>query len=218
VWTVAVVDRSPHVARRLLRGTLATALLIALISFAARAALLGRLGRMMTASDPLAPAELAVLTPESINSVLDISDLVRDRLVKRVAVLVSEPTPAARELERRGIRVGPVDVLVQLGVPSAAIVTIPAGEGGTTESTKALADWCFTHPADGIIVVVGATHAGRYRRALGRVWRGPGPLPSIRATRFDQFRADDWWRSRRTLRDGILELEKLLLDHVTHPL
>jgi hypothetical protein len=216
----AVVDRSPYFARRLVRGTLATTLVIVLLSIWARAAILGYVGRVMTASDPLAPAELAVLTPDSGDCALEISDLFRDHLVKRVAVLAPEPTPALRELERRGVhrQDGPLDVLVQLGVPSATIVTIPAGEGGTIDSTKALADWCFNHPADGIIVVVSPTHARRFRRALGRVWRGPGPLPSIHVTKFDQFRADDWWRSRRTLREGIVELQKLMLDYVSHPM
>ena len=31
------------------------------------------------------------------------------------------------------------------------------------------------------------------------------------------FRADDWWQSRTTVREGLVELEKLGLDYARHP-
>ena len=188
---------------------------------AARTTILTSLGRAMTTSDPLAPADLAVLTPESGDGgEIEVSDLFRDHVVTRVAVLLPQPMIATAELERRGVHAhaDPLDVLVQLGVPPNAIVAVPAGEGGTTESTKALATWYRSRMANRIIVIVSPTHARRYRRALARVWQGPGPLPAIRITRFDEFRAETWWRTRGTLRAGLGELQKLLLDYVSHPL
>jgi len=215
-----LTTKSSRLTRRGL-WSVAGLLVVLLVGGAARTTILTSLGRAMATSDPLAPADLAVLTPESGDGgEIEVSDLFRDHVVTRVAVLVPQPTIAEAELERRGVRshAPPLDVLVQLGVPPNAIVAVPAGEGGTTESTKALAAWCRGRAADRIIVIVSPTHARRYRRALARVWQGPGPLPAIRTTRFDEFRAETWWSTRRTLRNGLEELQKLLLDYVSHPL
>jgi hypothetical protein len=194
---------------------------VLLVGGAARTAILTGLGRAMTTSDPRTPADLAVLTPESGDGgEIEISDLFRDRLVTRVAVLVPRSTIAEQELERRGIprHDSPVDVLARLGVPPTAIVAVPAGEGGTTESTQALAVWCRSRAASRILVIASPTHARRYRRALARVWLGPGALPAILTTRFNACRADTWWQARGTLREGLGELAKLLLDDLSHPL
>lgn len=216
-----MTSQPSRLTRRCLPWIVAGLVGVLLVVGAARATILTSLGRAMTTSDPLAPADFAVLTPESgEGGEIEVSDLFHDHIVTRAVVLLPHPTIAAAELERRGARIhdGPLDVLVQLGVPQNAIVAVSAGEGGTTESTKALSAWCRGRGADRIIVIVSPTHARRYRRALARVWQGPGPLPAIRTTRFDEFRAETWWWTRGTLRNGLGELQKLLLDYVSHPL
>jgi hypothetical protein len=124
-----------------------------------------------------------------------------------------------RELERRGVVVPDViaEMLTQLGVPRSAVMRIPAGEGGTTETAAALAYWARTHPASHVLVVVGPSHGRRYQRALSRVWPAGQPAPSVVTTPHGLFRADDWWQSRTTLREGLVELEKLALDYGRHP-
>jgi hypothetical protein len=186
-----------------------------------RGKLLTELGHVISVSDVPTSVDLAVLTPESGDGgLIATGDLVRARLVARVLVLVPEPTAAEAEFERRSIHIRdtPQEVLVKLGVPAAAISTIPAGEGGTTDSSQSLASWCRARPQQRILIVVGQTHATRYRRALTRVWNGPGPVPAICATPYDDFRPSTWWLHRRTLRSGLGELAKLFLDYATHPL
>jgi len=109
------------------------------------------------------------------------------------------------------------DTLIQLGIPGAAIIDLPTGDGGTTESTAALAEWARAHPGQRVLVVVGPSHGRRYRRALRRVWPAGRPEPRVVITRYALFRADDWWQSRTTLREGLVELEKLALDYARHP-
>jgi hypothetical protein len=187
----------------------------------ARARILTGVGRAMMTSEPLAPADVLVLTPESgLAGRIEASDLLRNHVVKGIVVLIAEPNASTRELQRRGFMfagdpsVGQLEVL---GVPLAAVDTIPASEGGTSESSRALADWYRDRPPTRILVMVSPTHARRFRRALARVWRCPSPFPAIKTTEFDDFRAENWWQSRRTLREGLEELEKLLLDYVLHP-
>ena len=106
-----------------------------------------------------------------------------------------------------------VSTLVQLGVPPEAITTVEAGEGGTTDTTRALAAWAREHPSR-VVVVVATTHARRYRRALLRVWPDEVPRPLVTYPRDNPFKPEDWWTSRRTLRDGIFELQKLAGDYL----
>ena len=73
------------------------------------------------------------------------------------------------------------------------------------------------HPSAQVVVVVGPSHGRRYRRALLRAWPDSAPRPRVVTTSYGLFRADDWWQSRTTLRDGLVEFEKLLLDYVAHP-
>jgi hypothetical protein len=52
---------------------------------------------------------------------------------------------------------------------------------------------------------------------LLRAWPQGRPAPRVVITQYSLFRADDWWTSRSTLREGLVEMEKLGLDYVLHP-
>lgn len=192
----------------------------ALVVGLASNSILESLGNLIVAHDSIQPAELVIITPESGKSgELEAADLFRSKVVARVAILVPTPTLADREFERRGVQLncGPIQRLIQLGVPRLSILTIPAGEGGTTESSDAISSWFRNRLANRILVVVSPTHGTRFRRALRRTWASSNPLPAVCIARFDSFRPNDWWRSRTTLREGIVELEKLTLDYIRHP-
>jgi hypothetical protein len=205
--------------RRRLVQAIAVLLLIALGAVAigpTRRAALRRVGRVLVASDAPRPADLLTLDVESgLAGALTVADLYRTAPAA-VALLVPRATSVDRQLRVRGIVVPDVafDVLVQLGIPAAAIVRIPAGEGGTTETTGALADWVRAHAGKHVLVVVGPSHGRRYRRALRRAWPAGEPAPDVVTTTYAPFHADDWWQSRTTLREGLVELEKLALDYL----
>ena len=213
----------PHLIPRLIRVLLAlagTALLIAVVP-PLRTRTLQAIGGLLIVSDPIAPADVAVIvanTEGGESGDLEIIDLYHDHVMPRVLVLAPAPTGVDQELMRRGVHRENVLVrtLVQLGMPPTAITTIEAGEGGTTESTQALATWVASHPSR-VLVVVDPTHARRFRRTLLRAWPAHVALPQIRCPRLNPFRAEDWWESRRTLRDGLFELQKLAWDYLRHP-
>lgn len=208
--------------RRFVRG-LVVLLLVAVCAIAIapiRHAMLRGAGRMLIASDGIEPADLLAMDVESREAgLLALSDLYRARVGRTVGLLKPKSTAIDAELERRRVVVPDitVEVLAQLGVPKDAIVQIPAGEGGTTESAYALADWARAHPGTKVMVVVGPSHGRRYRRALRRVWPNAQPAPIVVTTFYGLFRAEDWWQSRTTLREGLVEMEKLALDYVAHP-
>ncbi|HEY1911510.1 MAG TPA: hypothetical protein VGG73_11355 [Vicinamibacterales bacterium] len=150
---------------------------------------------------------------------LAISDLAHAQPTATVALLLPVSSKIEDEMARRGVKTPDIstDVLMQLGVPKTAIIKIPAGEAGTTESTAALADWARANPQKRVLVVVGASHGRRYRRALLRVWPKSAPAPTVATSPYGLFRVEDWWKTRTTLREGLFEFQKLVLDYATHP-
>ena len=183
-----------------------------------RRAVLRAAGGLLMFNDPIESADVGVMAESGDGGELEVSDLYLRGVVPRVVLLVGAPTAVDQEFARRGVQRedGRLKILLQLGVPRTAITTVEAGEGGTTESTQALAAWAHSHPSR-VIVVVDPTHARRYRRTLRRVWPANVPPPRVVSPRANPFRAEDWWVSLRTRRDGLFELEKLLWDYVRHP-
>jgi hypothetical protein len=208
---------------RFLRTT-AMVLVILIVAAAAipsvRRAGLRRAGELLTASDTVQPFDLLTMDIESgLAGLLSLGDLYREHPRATVAVFTTQATAVDAELRRRAVVVPDLgrDTLIQLGIPGASIIDLPTGDGGTTESTAALAEWARAHPGQRVLVVVGPSHGRRYRRALRRVWPADRPDPRVVTTRYALFRADDWWQSRTTLREGLVELEKLALDYARHP-
>ena len=204
---------------RLLLALLGIVSLVAVVT-PLRTRMLQAIGGVLIVNDPIEAVDVAVMVASESGEAgeLEIIDLYHDRVMPRVVVLTPVATPRDRELVRRGVNRENLAVrtLVELGIPAAAISTLEAGEGGTTESTDALAAWVVSHPSR-VLVIVDPTHTRRYRRTLLRRWPPRVPVPRIRYPRSDPFRAEDWWTSRRTLRSGVFELEKLAWDYLWHP-
>ncbi len=193
--------------------------LILAIAFGHRL-LLQAAGSWLVDSDPPRQTEYAILTPETGRAgELEATVLFENGLIRRVAILVPAEGGIDREFRRRGVTLSNsrVERLLLLGIPRERVTLIPAGEGGTTDSTSALAAWFRQHPTADAMIITGVTHSRRFKRALNREWPNDQLLPLVHATRFDDFRASDWWQHRPTLRGGIVELQKLALDYLVHP-
>lgn len=203
--------------KRALAGLALIVIVVAIVP-AARRAVLQSAGGVLVVSDPDAPADVGVMTESGEGDEIGLSDLYQRHAFSRVLVLAPSPNAVDLELKKRGVRIEDrvLSTLRQLGVPPSAITTIDAGEGGTNDSARALADWARDHPSR-VVVVISPTHARRYRRTLLRVWPAGVAAPRITWSPHALFRADDWWQSRRTLREGLFELEKLAWDYVSHP-
>jgi hypothetical protein len=178
-------------------------------------------GQALVAADEAGPVDLLLADVESgAAGVLFLSDLHHRQPEATVAILMPKGTRVDHELQRRGIVLPDltIEALVQLGVARDAVVRIPVAENGTTETTKALGEWGRKNPGKRVLVVVGPSHGRRFRRALQRAWPDDGrPAPRVVTTPYAMFRPEDWWQSRTTLREGLVELQKLALDYVRHP-
>src|SRR5438034_384150 len=102
---------------------------------------------------------------------------------------------------------------------AVAIVTVPA----VRTPILLAAGWALVvdepaGPADVIVVVTSADHSRRLRRVLRRATNGQPTRVMIRSARRSEFNPDRWWENRTSIRTGIVELQKLLLDVVRHPI
>jgi len=205
---------------RVLRAVASLILLIVVAAFVppVRHAILRGLGDLLVVTDPVQPADVGVMTESGDGGEIEVSQLYHQGVIPRVLVLAPAPTAVDQEYVKLGVHREDLvlTTLRQLGVPDTAVTRVEAGEGGTTESTQVLAGWLRVHPGR-VLIIVSPTHARRYRRTLMRVWPDGVPTPRVTVPHVNLFHVEDWWRSRRTLREGLFELQKLAWDYVSHP-
>jgi hypothetical protein len=138
-----------------------------------------------------------------------------------VAVLPEPPKPAEQELTRRGIpyqdeSADLAQLLRALGVAQVELIPEPAA--GTHAESRVLVSWCDQHQFRSIVVVSVPDHSRRVRRALHRSLLGHPTRVVVRSARYSSFDPDRWWHTRDGIRIEIVELQKLLLDVVRHPI
>jgi len=206
--------------RRLLIVALVTAIVV---SIAARESLLRAAGRVLVIDEPIEPADVIVIAIAADGAgVLEAADLFHAGLASRVAVFADPPNAVDQEFLRRGL---PYDdeaarsttSLHALGV--ANVGTIPLGVvGGTEAEGRVLPAWCDAQQLAAIVVVTTTDHSRRLSRVLRRAMKGHTTKVTVRAARHSPFNPDRWWDDRDAVRIQIVELEKLVLDVIRHPL
>jgi hypothetical protein len=190
---------------------------------AIRQAILRAAGSALVVNDPIGSADaivLALATDEP--GVLETDDLVHNGVASRVAVFVDYPdSVVAREFARRGADYEDdagrsIRQLYALGIGNAE--RIPTFVAGSEDEGPTLAEWCEQRGYNSVVVVTTTDHSRRLRRVLRRAMQGHKAKVMVRATRYSQFDADRWWKSRYGVRIEIEEMEKLMLDVARHPL
>lgn len=179
------------------------------------------MGWMLVANDPLAPADIIVVTADSDGAgVLEAADLVREGVAPAVAFFQDPPDTVDREFLRRGIPyydagARSVQQLKALGVQ--AIEQIPRTVTGTNDEGEVLPEWLAHKKYRAVVVVCLSDHSRRIRRVIHRSMKDDPGRVVVRYSRYSRFDPDRWWQSRDNVRTAIVELQKLLLDVVVHP-
>lgn len=152
---------------------------------------------------------------------LEAADLVRSGVSERVAVFTDWPTPAERELARRGAWVEDWQTrsarqLHDLGV--SAVEVIPQAVDGSEDAARVFPSWLAQRGFRSAVLVTTVDHSRRVERLFSRSIKGHTANVLVRSARYSSFNPDDWWSTRNGLRTGVTELQKLLIDVVRHPL
>ena len=177
---------------------------------------------MLVVADPLSPADIIVVTVDGgPAALLEAADLVDAHMANRVALFIDPADAVNDEFKRRGI---PYEdraaqsrrLLATLGVESVEQILLPSS--GTEAEGRLLPDWCDARHFRSILVVTTPDHSRRIRRVLRRAMAGRSMRVVVRPARYSSFDPDRWWQTRGGMRTGIVELEKLALDLVRHPI
>ena len=83
---------------------------------------------------------------------------------------------------------------------------------------RVLPRWSDEQNLKSIMVVSTKDHSRRLLRVLERAMRGHPTQVTVRPARYSSFDPDQWWETRGGVRTEIVELQKLLLDVVRHPI
>jgi hypothetical protein len=205
----------------------ATALVVlaaaAVVAFpSAREPLLRAAGWALVVSEPVAPADVIVVSLDSAGAgALEAADLVQRGIAMRVAVFIDPPSGEDREFIRRGLPYDDASArqirqLNSLGVTD--IVQISRTEAGTEGEGKVLPRWCDQHQFRSIVFVAARDHSRRVRRMLDRVMRGHPTRVMVQPARYSSFDPNRWWETRSGVRTEIVELQKLVLEAILHPM
>jgi uncharacterized SAM-binding protein YcdF (DUF218 family) len=179
-------------------------------------------GWALVVSDPIAPVDIIVVSLDSGGAgALEAADLVQSGIAKRVAVFMDPPSGEDHEFIRRGLPyedagARQIRQLRSLGVTDVA--QIPRTEAGTEGEGQVLPPWCDEHQLRSIVFVAAKDHSRRSRRMLDRVMKGHPTRVMVQPARYSTFDPDRWWETRRGVRIEIVELQKLVLDIVLHPM
>jgi hypothetical protein len=208
----------------LLVVALAAAAIVAVPSV--REPVLRAAGWALVVNEPVAPADIIVVSLDSGGAgALEAADLVHSGIATRVAVFTDPPSGEDHEFIRRelpyedaGAR--QIRQLRWLGVTD--VVQIPRTEAETEAGTKGegqvLPPWCDQHQFRSIVFVAARDHSRRLRRVLDRVMQGHPTRVTVRSEHYSSFDPDRWWETRGGVRKEIVELQKLVLDVVLHPM
>ena len=179
-------------------------------------------GWALVVNEPVAPADIIVVSPDSGGAgVLEAVDLVLSGIAKRVAVIQDPPSNEDHEFIRRGLpyedaAARQIRQLSWLGVTD--VVQIPRTDVGTEGGVEVLPPWCDQHQFRSIVFVTSRDHSQRSRRVLDRAMKGHPTRVTVQPSRYSHFDPDRWWKTRGGVRTAIVELQKLVLDVVRHPM
>jgi hypothetical protein len=187
-----------------------------------RVPILRAAGWALVVNEPIEPSDIIVIATDSSGAgVLEAADLVHSGVAMRVAVFADPPDAVDREFIRRGIAYEDVAArserqLRSLGVK--AIEQIPIAVAGTGTEGQVLPGWCNKNKFHSIVVVTTPDHSRRLHRVLRRAMQGHQTRVTVRPARYSRFDPDRWWATYEGIRTEIIELQKLLLDVIRHPI
>src|ERR1700752_5005800 len=178
-------------------------------------------GWALVVNEPVASADVIVVSLDSGGAgALEAADLVQSGISKRVAVFMDPPSGDDHEFIRRGLPYEDASArqmrqLRSLGV--TAVVQIPKSDCTEAEG-RVLPLWCDEHQFRSIVVVATKDHSRRLRRVLDRAMKGHPTRVTVQDAPYSSCDPDRWWETRTGARTEIVELQKLLLDLVLHPM
>jgi uncharacterized SAM-binding protein YcdF (DUF218 family) len=200
--------------RRSIAWIAVVVLTVVAATYALSPTLLTAAGSRLVYSDPLEPADAIVVLAPSMDRVMEAAELYGQGYAPLVVVTRASRDVGEQELIDRGMLQSAEDrrrdVLIGLGVPRTSIVQLDQLADSTAEEARWFAEWASRHPIRRAIVVTSPPHTYRSRQTFIRAVENLELEIRVHPSSRHPFHSDSWWRSRRTLRDGLSEWQKLI--------
>jgi uncharacterized SAM-binding protein YcdF (DUF218 family) len=202
--------------RRTRRVLLRAAAVVAALTVVAALCFLPFAGRYLLREDPLDPSDaILVLAGARVERWLEAVELFREGWAPRIVLSRGGYESADSLLREMGLHYPDEaelarDLMIQMHVPSAAIILLPGSRDNTAQEAEGLhematSDWRH------IIVVTSNYHTRRAGFAFRREFRHTPVQVIVRGSRYDSATPARWWRARKDIRFVTLELQKLVL-------
>ena len=201
----------PHSRRRL-----RIALGVAVLLIAAAVSGFVGIGRFLAADQPLQKADaIFVFAGTLTERPMEAAELYREGYAPRIVVTRATIDQATFQLEKRGIRIPTqhdltTDVLLQLGVPTGALIAPSFVHDNTAEEARTLGELARMHRWRRVILVSSKYHLRRLTLAARRALRGTDVEVIARGSRYDPSVPATWWTRRRDIRWVASEVPKFL--------
>ena len=195
---------------------------LVLSAYTFREPILTEAGRLLVVANPVTSADVIVVSVDDRKAgVLDAADLFHQGVAPQVAVFVIPRDEVDIEYIRRGVPYFDMNAwyikqLKSLGVTH--VMLIPQEVSGTEDEGNVLPGWLAKHRFRSVVIVTSSDHSRRVSRILHRALKGQSVTLIVRPSRYSKFNPENWWQTRENLRTGIVELQKLFIDFVLHPI
>jgi uncharacterized SAM-binding protein YcdF (DUF218 family) len=173
-------------------------------------------GRLLSVEDPLERADaIFVLAGSRVERWLEARDLFNERYAPLILLSPGQPAEIESALVRQGVNLANEaevarDALTTLGVPADRIDILEGFPDNTADESEHLRSHALSRKWRAVIVVTSKLHTRRAALAMRRALDGAPIRIVIRSTRYDDNDPARWWQRRRTIREVMTELPKLV--------
>lgn len=202
--------------RPVLRWVLFIAFVVLMMLTAYHEPLLTRLGGFLVVSHELERSDLIVcLSGRAVERGLAAADVYRGGFAPRVFI-APEPLPDGFEaLAGHGIEVPlSIDILrrilTEMEVPEESVIEAGLNAGSTISEAMMVRALALEKGYSSIIVVTSPTHTRRAWWTFLHVFEKEDVRLSMHPTSYSGFRPEDWWKTRRYIRDVVSEYQKIV--------
>jgi uncharacterized SAM-binding protein YcdF (DUF218 family) len=178
--------------------------------------ILTRIGGFLVVSHELEASDLIVcLSGGQVERGLAAADLHKRGLAPRVFISPEIPPDGYEALQRAGIEIPQsVDllrrILVESGLPEQAVLEAEQPARSTMGEARMAVDAAARNGYRSLIVVTSPIHTRRAWMAFRHAAEGEGIEVRMAPSPYSGFRAEDWWKTRRYVREVIVEYQKLI--------
>ncbi len=180
------------------------------------APILTRLGRYLVVEHQITKADLIVcLMGRPVERGLTSADVYKKGLSSYIFVGREKPPAGNSILVKKGVHYPEErDLLIMmlkgLGVPRSACITGDSFIEGTLGEAKVVREIARKRGFRSLIIVTSPTHTRRAWLIYRKIFEKDRTKIMLMPSRYSDFKAEDWWKTREYVRDVIIEYQKLL--------